>query len=199
MRLRRAALTVALAVVPLVATATPAQAVSCPLISDPLDASTYYPFPGGIPTSQNADIVSVDLASGPTTVAVAMRVAALDPDLFTALGPEWFVAWYIGTNHYGVIARRTGSLIGGPATYVVSFQMNGTDLGSVPFSTDAVTDTVSWTVPRSLLPDLATPGATFTTIFAGTRVLSGTTDYAPDWPTPFPSYVDQSPGCIPAS
>ena len=207
MRFRHATLTVALTALPLVATATPAHALTCPLIADATgDATTlgrfgplqepYPPLVVGLPTSRNADIVRADVASGATTVVVQMQVASLDPDLFTLLGPEWFVAWDIGTNSYAVSTRQSGF---GQPGYITAFRLNDTSAGSVTFTVDDANDTVTWTIDRSLLPDLATPGATFSYIHAGTKVFSGSTDFAPDWPVEPPDYVDQAPACIAAS
>lgn len=190
MRLHLTALTVALAVLPAVA-AAPAHAVTCPLVADPAgDAFTggsYLP----IPTTPNADIVAVDVASGATTVAAVMRVASLDPDLFDRFGPEWVVAWRINGNEYVVRTRRTAH-----RDFDTRFQVNQANAGPVPVAFDLAADTITWTIPRTLLPDLATPGATFTTFRSFTSVLSSTTDTAVDLAV---TYVDQTAGCVPAA
>ena len=191
MNLRRAAVTIALAALPVVALATPAHAVSCNLVADPvgdagvLNNATLY-------TAQT-DIVTADLASGATNVAVVIRVVSLDPNVLGNLGSEWAVGWEIDGTRYGAYARQGAGPFG---TYRSEFTVDGVSAGPVAFAVDVVNDTITWTVSRSLLPDLATPGATFTNFVAGTKVLSGTSDVAASATA---TYVDQSPSCVPVS
>lgn len=191
MRLPRAALTLALAVLP-VAIATPAHALSCPLVTDPAGDARLL---GLTLPVRELDIVSADVASGPATVAVALRVVSLDHTYLNAGEPTWRVQWVIGDKQYAAdLWFGYGPLGRG---YVPEFRINGHSVGPVPFTVDVVTDTITWTIPRGLLPDLATPGATFTGIQAITwRPGLG---YPADQTTPPATYVDQDPGCIPAS
>lgn len=191
MRLRNAMLTIALAALPVVAVATPANAATCNLIVDAVgDAGVLN---NALLRSDHVDIVSGDVASGPTTVVAVLRLKSLDPDLASNLGPAWKIGWNIGTNNYTASVRRTLGPIG---SYITEFSVNGTLAGPVSVAVDVTNDTITWTIPRSLLPDLATPGATFTALRATTTVLSSTSDIA------FSStatYVDQSPSCVPAA
>lgn len=189
MRLRHALLTIPLAVLPVVV-ATPAHALTCPLLVDPLNDGAFL----GNASLQSAqvDIVSADVASGASTVVAVLRVRSLDGDLLSNLGVEWSFGWKIGSTRYGVFARRT---VGVNTTYIPAFTVNGASAGPVHLAVDVVNDTITWTVDRSLLPDLATPGATFGDLAAITKLLSSSSDVAFSTAT----YVDQSPGCIPAA
>jgi hypothetical protein len=187
----------ALALVTALSLAVPAHAAGCPLLVDPAGDST---FPLGLPVlhPDELDIRSADVASGPTTVVAVLRVTSLElKSVASALGEEWTVHWHIGSIGYAALAR---SPLLSDRAYSWAFTRDGADggpvdAGPVALTVDRTAGTFTWVIPRSYLPELATPGATFTPITAVTWDISSTVDTAYT-PT---SYVDQSPGCVPAS
>lgn len=173
----------------------PAGATGCPQITDPL-ADTQN---GSGPYSTNTDIVSADVAGGATTVVAVVRVATLLPDPASATGAQWGVGWQVdGVTHFATVRRdaagtyTTGKLRGGPPGAPYSFTV------------DALGGTITMTVPRTSFTALGSPGETFTDLFAIASVLiptaNGSTSITKDAATaPGVTYVDGSPGCVPAA
>ena len=191
MRLRQALLTITLTTLPVVALATPAHAITCPLLSDASGDSRV----AAVPLySATVDIVSADIASGTNNVAVELRVASIDDDAPSNLAPRWDVEWSINGTDYTAQVRRVVAF----NSYVGEFYVNDVSVGLVPFNVNTTTDTISWTIPRTLLPDLATAGQTFDSIRAVTWVLPSAGRSA-DLGTTTQTYVDQTTGCITAS
>lgn len=184
--MRRAAAVLALTVLPVLA--PPAQALSCPMLTSPEAHLTVAGQPVPVPFA-GVDIRSGDLASGPTTVAVVLRLRDLDDLPTLLLGVRWTFGWTIDGTPYAarfdlpVASPHTATFTGPSGTVVV------------PASADRITDDIRWTIPRGLLPDLATPKRTFRDIHAYTQVLGVTADTA----TTPATYIDQTAGCIPAS
>ena len=197
MPVRRAARLLVLTALPAVLAATPAAAVSCPsLTDDPGDAYWLTKDVGWTgaprPNIASLDILSADVASGPANVVAVVRVASLDGNRVGNREGEWVVGWQLdGGDHYAARVRR-----GLDGDLVSAFTVNDDPLGSVPFAFDVSNSTITWTIPRALMPELATPGAEFTSLAALTYKLSSTADTAHVHAT---VYVDQDPGCIPAS
>lgn len=189
MRLRQALLTISLATLPAIALAAPAHAITCPMLSDATGDS--HAFAGPI-YSAGADIVSADIASGATTVTAELRVASLADEIPSNFAPRWDLTWKLNTTDYTVQLRRVVAF----NTYVGEFYIENTSAGVVPFTVDTATSTIRWEIPRSLLPDLATPGATFTGLKGVTFVLPSVFNGASDVATTTETYVDQSTGCI---
>lgn len=202
MHLRRSLLTItlaSLAALPVVlVTAAPANAKHktppapvCPMLSDATGDSRTFGLPAYSPT---VDIVSADIASGPTNVHVQLRLASIEDDLAADMAPRWDVAWSINNTDYMVQLRQV--LVFG--TYVGEFYVEQVSAGPVAFTVDLATDTITWTIPRTLLPDLATPGGTFTQVKSVTWTLPSAGRSA-DSATTTETYVDQTVGCISAS
>lgn len=193
MHLRRALLTITMAALPVVVvSAAPANALVCPMLADATgDAGAF----AGPIYSSNVDIVSADLASGATTVAGQLRVADLTPNLLGSLAPRWDLRWQINGTDYMAQVRRVVAV----NTYVGEFYVENVSAGPVPFTIDEANDTISWSIPRTLIADLATPGGTFTAIKAVTFTLPSVANSASDVGTTTETYVDQTAGCISAS
>jgi hypothetical protein len=190
MRLLRIPVTLALSALTAVALAVPAQAAGCPMLTDVAGDGTWGLVP--LVSSPQLDIRSGDVASGATTVVAVLRMTSLVDNLYSQLGPQWGIAWSINGNSYSATLRRGA----GPVpSYIATFQSpSGTSTPA--WSYDLGTGVITWTMPRSALPDLATPGQTFSNLRAQTALLSGSADQA------FASsatYVDQTAGCVPAS
>ena len=189
MHLRRALFTITLAAA-LPVLATPAHAVTCPLITDATGDSRA---PGPL-YSANVDIVSADIASGATTVTAQLRLASIDIEAPAGhLAPRWDVDWTINGTKYNAQVRRV--LVFG--TYVSELYIGTTSAGPVPFTVDLATDTITWTIPRSLIPDLATPGQTFTELKAVT--FTQASNNSADAAVSAQTFVDQDTVCITAA
>lgn len=180
--MRRAALALALAVT---AVASPADARACPMLTDPED---YQRVLGHDVIDGHLDIRSADLASNDTVVLAVLRMRSLGPGEPSGVaGVRWSFVWEIdGTLHVAEVRRAAGPT----ATYTASF-------GAAPVSAtiDAATASITWRIPRSAIPALATPKRTFRNLRATTSVAGSTFDTAASMAT----YIDQTAGCIPAS
>jgi hypothetical protein len=183
------ALVAALVAVPLTMVALPAQASGCPLLSDATHDVTFL---GAVPSDTGQlDIVSADVASGASTVVAVLRVRTLEYEYGMA-GETWWLSWTIDDTRYIAYARSTFQ-----GQYLWGFSADGVETTSlVSLTVDRANASLIWTVPRAALPDLATPGRTFTVPSAQTQFFSSTADVVDDSAA---TYVDQSAGCISAS
>jgi hypothetical protein len=174
--------TLAAAATACLALAAPARATACPLLSDPPgDAFLAGPVP-----SPAVDVVSGDVASDATNVVAVLRVASLTgPD--AVLRGQWFFEWRIaGVQHYVQLTRDAAG------RYTSLHERDGVYWAPPAFAVDTATGTITWTMPRSEVPDLASPGATFDTLAAATIGPVGFADSA----TSTATYADGSPGCV---
>lgn len=196
-RLSLAAVTAVLATA--VAGASPAVATGCPLISDRAgDADLLGQ--RDLDGPPELDLLSGDLASGPTTVVGVLRVASLAPDVRTTAGTRWILRWEIGSTIYVLEARRDQA-----GVYSGALRADNGGIVTVtplPLSVDAVNATFAWVAPRGAVPHLATPGAAFEQIGAASYlalVRDGTMSVDAAEAGFGTVYVDQSPGCVAAS
>lgn len=188
--MRRVPSTLAALTALLALSATPAGATGCPMLTDVAGDGRWALAPIESP---QLDILSADVASGPTTVSVVLRLASLESDHVDHLGVRWAVGFVVGGVSNGVYLRRT---IHPQPLYISEFRRDNAVVGAVAFTFDPATATITWTVPRSAIPELATPGQVFHDIGAITTVFSSSADNAFDDSS---TYVDQSPGCISAA
>ena len=135
----------------------PAATDAAPVCRQLVDASGDGVAFGTVPTPA-LDILSGDVATGPRTLVVALRLAALHRDEATATGVVYQFFWTAGDLRQGVayVVYADGSAQG-------SFdpETTGTVSGEVvvPVVADPSTGTVTWTVPRTLVTPLARRGA----------------------------------------
>jgi hypothetical protein len=179
---------VALAALLALAVASPAHAITCPILSDPVGDGRSKLVP--VVESPQIDIVSGNIASGSTTVAGTLRVASLAPDTVSAMHPRWALSFALGatTHTFGAeIPLGTGG------TPVGSFDGLPLPAGST-FTINVTTSTFRWSVPRSAVPELVWD-QTFHSVTASTSVLVSNADAAGTQAV----YLDQTPGCISAS
>jgi hypothetical protein len=168
-----------------------AQASSCPLFVDVLGDGASPLLPAL--RSDQLDIVSGDVASGATSVVAVLRLKSLAPDTVTTFGGVWAVRWTINGNQYSVSVRRDVH-----GEYAALFL--GGSAGVLPGVTiDVANATITWTLPRTALPDLATAGQTFSGIAATTYLMLGTVYTNADEAVTSQTYVDQTAGCVAAS
>jgi hypothetical protein len=163
----------------------PAHAATCPLLTDA----------AGDVALAEYDLRSADVASGATTVVAVIRVGAIETGP-QALAPAlWALHWRINTTHYSAWVRRDA----GTGTYAPFFAAKpGTSAHGVTVAVDPTAASFTITVPRTALPDLATPGQTFADVDASTSLTTvGGTDF--DTAVTSQTYVDGTAGCVPAA
>jgi hypothetical protein len=160
------------------------------------------------------DITSADVATGAKTVAAVLRVAStkVDPtDPVAQLGPTWMLKFQIGVASYAfyrTLDNGLPSTSGGIGTYTWSVKARGVEVarvsetgvasGGLVVSSDATS--MRWTIPRSLVPDLAKPKQVLS-VFNATTNLSGASADSPDDTTAWvkATYRDRAPSCVAAS
>jgi hypothetical protein len=181
--MRRSILAVA-TVAALAAGVAPATAAAtCPMLVSP----TGGPLPVG--SFPQADIKSGDIASGRKTVAAVLRLASLTgTDVVTAAGVQYEMSWTIGGSAYVIRLARSAT------RQDTSMSVDGTAMPPPFVRVDPVTGEIRWLVLRANVPTLAKPRQVFRAISAQTSGPAGTYDAAATKRT----YVDGSPGCIPA-
>lgn len=130
----------------------------CMQVVDPSGDGKAY----GVSDSASLDIVSGDIATGPRNMVVAMRLSSLERDTFQATGVSYLFSWTVNGVRQNVAYHlyATGEAIGRYDSAVGSGQL--TDEVDVPVVADPVTKTITWTVPRKLVPELKKAGAKFT-------------------------------------
>jgi hypothetical protein len=185
----------------LVVATAPAHATACPLLTDAagdvMPGGVQPPVPVGAGLSHGLDIVSADVASGATTVVGVLRVRSLELDPFTYGFAHWNLMWQVGGTRYAVDARRAMDTSG---AFLGAFHRSNALPVPVAVAVDPAAGTFTWTVPRSWLPELAAPGATFDGLHARTgEPLTFLTDVAGTPFDPVPMYVDGTPGCVSAA
>ena len=144
---------------------------------------------GFLLNSPQLDILSADVATGPTTLVAVLRLASLTGTDATALAARWSVSFQINGHPHTVVARRDAN-----GDYTAAGG-NALALAPVALAVDAAAATLTFTVPRGAVAELATPGVTIGPFWAGSVLwfVSADAAYADT------TYVDQSPGCVPAA
>lgn len=188
----------------------PARATTCPMLVDPVDDGGRSALVGAQLASKHYDVVSADIATGPTTAVTVLRVQSLEPALDNDVAGRWWVEWRVGLRSFRVVAVRD-TLPGVSYRGWAEVGSRPRDLGALGFpewfpyetvrapatlSVDVAAGTFTWVVARSDVPALATPGFTVDRIFADVRPRSGGN---PDNGVADIAYVDQAPACIAAS
>jgi hypothetical protein len=158
------------------------------------------------------DITSADVATGAKTVVAVLRVASTKVDVtdpVAQLGPTWMLKFQIGVasyDFYRTLDNALPSTSGDPGSYTWSVKARGVEVakvtssgasGGLVVSTDATS--MRWTIPRSLVPDLA-KSKVLTVFNATTSVFGGSADSPDDsasWVKA--TYRDRAPSCVVAA
>ena len=178
----------ALAALSVLALSVPAQASTCPLISDAVnDVHNLYAM-----QSPALDIVSGGIVSDATSVTATLHVLALPERDLAYMGIDWDVRWRIGTSQYRVRASLYNDRVPGARPVTGEFTTPTGEI-NVPVVVDRAAATLTWTVPRSAMPELAAGGAVFTQPWATTLFMSSTADFATDGV--YNTYEDGAPAC----
>ncbi|HEU0131584.1 MAG TPA: hypothetical protein VFQ85_11415 [Mycobacteriales bacterium] len=145
----------------------------------------------GIPDSPSLDIVGGDVATGKSTVVGVLRLdrydVANDPTAF--LGFEWNLRFTIkGTTYAFTYADGRG-------TYGKSagFMMDSAKIATP--TVKAVKNTITWSVPRKVVPGLKKTGQTLVNLAA----TSGYDRTSADAASTTKKYADLYPSCLKAA
>jgi hypothetical protein len=137
--------------------------------------------------SDNVDIVSADIATGPTEVVAVLRMAAMNfsNDQWASLGYAWTFGATAGGARYEFRLRRTagGEYIGGGSIGGV---------GIAGLTPTVVGNDIVWKFKRKGIAQLARPNLVFSSFSAITNILSSTADDAQS----SKSYKDRQPSCV---
>lgn len=177
----------------------PAHALTCNALTDvegdgvhqgeaslPRQVQPYKPW---VLNSSALDLLSADLATGPTTVVGVLRLKTtnLDGDPLAPLGMRWVFGFEVGGANYNFDLYR------GPDGQRHGMRTGNTVLSPPTVSVDATT--ITWTAPRSAFATLTT-GATFDQMYAGSFLFGGNADVMTGGSR---TYVDLDPSCVPAA
>jgi hypothetical protein len=166
-----------------------ARAGDCPLLTDAAGDGVHK---ATTLRSPMLDLLSGDLASGHSTVVVALRVASLDlqSEPLRHLDPAWGFAFGLGEGNYGFRLTYDGA----SDTWLAGLHGPG---GPAPVTATVSGDTITWTAPRSAFPELGEPGReTFAELAAISWLAGGNADSMLGAGA---TYADRSPGCVPAA
>jgi hypothetical protein len=157
----------------------------CNLLVDAVDDT--YPL-----DAPYADVRGGDVASGDVHVAGALRLVDLDAASFGGpAGARWDLSFVAGAARYTFGAR-----VSALGVLQASFTRDGIPAGLPTVALNAMTNTITWTVPRASVTDLpAKPkGDPIGGLAAATFV--GPADLAADAGTSDGTYADGAPSCL---
>lgn len=190
------AATVAVAGLPAVADAAKKPAPVCLQVTDPqADAKV------GAVDAPSLDIVSGDIATGRNNLVVAMRMKTLSMDAFLPGGITYSWSWMVGGVRQQVLYYAYSS---GAPVAVFEPVANGEQI-SVKDVADTSTSTITWTVPRKIVPTLKKAGAKLSRLSLQTRAATnwktgfssrGFVGNAGDQATSTKVYTDLAPTCL---
>jgi hypothetical protein len=146
----------------------PAHAAAKPLCNQIVDdAGDAAPAPGA-PNTPSLDILSGDLATGAKNLVVVLRFAGMSADPLTTPGSSYTVSWSIGGTSQNVTLTRyqDGSQV---AAYQPDTSFGAPAAVPVGVLVDASAATITWQVPRRLVPQLKKKGGKFAQITAAAR------------------------------
>ena len=193
------AATAVVAGLPAVADAAPKQkpAPVCLQVTDPqADAKV------GAVDAPSLDVVSGDIATGRNNLIVAMRMKTLTRDAFLPGGITYTWSWTVGGVKQQVVYYVYAS---GSAVAAFEPTANSAEQVSVKAVADAATSTITWTVPRKIVPTLKKAGAKLTGFTLSTRAATnwntgvssrGFVGNFGDEATSTKVYTDLAPTCL---
>jgi hypothetical protein len=152
------------------ALAAPKAAPSCLLVTDdPGDAS-----PGAGPSSDAVDIISGDLGSGAKNLVVVLRLKSFATDTVTTTGATYVFAWTAGSTPQSVQLLQYSD-----GTRAASFKPDnsfGSNVPAIPvaFAIDAANATITWSIPRRVVPELKKKGVKFSALDVSARPATNT-------------------------
>lgn len=184
-----------LAAVAVAATGAPALAAKapaklCQLIPDSGTDSGWANQPAV--TTPQVEITSVDVATGPKTLVGVLRLKSAtfgNPDPAAHYYVQWSLAFRIGSSQYQFHRHMdaTGAVMNDAMT------QNNSAIATPTVTVDATS--ITWTVPRSVVPELKKTKQLLTDIHAATGMLAASTDTASKDGVKYP---DKTPSCVKA-
>jgi hypothetical protein len=188
--------------------APPKRTPRCKIVTDPSGDTNWQDYrshTNGADESQldvdAEDITSVDVATGQKTFVAVLRLKTTDlsdPKLRQPSAPEWQVRFTIhGVNyHFERIAdaNDASSLQSGPHSFTDTLLIGPATSSTKPAVTMAG-NSVTFTVPRSAIPDLTGANVTINGI-AGWTGMGGPVDDAGMGAVAAGSYQDRWPSCV---
>ncbi|HEV2890207.1 MAG TPA: hypothetical protein VGX28_07495 [Frankiaceae bacterium] len=156
-----------------------------------------------VPASQDSlDLLSGDIATGRRNLVAALRLKSVTPDAALVGGLTYTLSFTSGGVGHTLTYRQFGT---GEreADLAVGTGIDGA-VFPVDFLVDEGTATVTWIVPRKLIPALKKNGAKFTGLSAGSHVAdnlklpTGTMkgSFGADTAQSGRSYTDGTPTCL---
>jgi hypothetical protein len=157
------------------------------------------------PSSDAIDILSGDLGSGARNVVAVLRLKSLAVDTLTTPGATYGMTWTVNGAPQQVLLTRYSDGTG--AATFKSDTSFGSNVSAIPvgYGLDPALNTVTWYVPRRIVPQLKKKGAKFVGLDATARpaanlslptgstsatFLSGDTAGSPR------TYVDRAATCV---
>jgi hypothetical protein len=196
----------AVGVLPALPAAAARVAPSCNLITDsPGDAAQDAAGTPVGPSSDAIDIISGDLGSGGRNVVAVLRFKSLATDTMTTTGASYEFTWTLGGTPQKVQLTRYNDGSGAASfVYDTSF---GANVSAIPvgYGFDEATKSLTWLVPRRIVPQLKKKGAKFTGLAASARPAfnltqptgsTSTTVLSGDGASSPRTYVDRAPTCV---
>lgn len=150
-----------------------------------------------VPTqkSKALDIVSGDVATGPTQMVAVLRVqsATITPSTepFSVLGFGWSLGTTstLGQNYVFKVTR------GAAGGMIPRITIDGAEVASNKFTFATVGNTYVWTMQRSAAPNLSRPKNVFTQFRATSEIFSTNSDNVESFASTYP---DRALSCVPA-
>lgn len=181
----------------LVVTTVPAMAApkpACKLMTD--DEGDGRATAAPVVTSPALDIVSGDVGTGKNNLIVALRLKSTNTNgdtWATAAGYKWTINFIVqGTKYSLSRSRRSGVT----PTYSDSFSAAGDTVTTWDSSKTTMDGTtITWTVPKKLVPGLLKPKAVITDLAASTSFYTNNADAAASTA----KYPDLYPSCLKVS
>jgi hypothetical protein len=141
---------------------------------------------GPVVKSDALDIRGGDVATGAKTLVGVLRLTrtSTNNDYVTMTGVSWGLTFYIRSNPYTFTRRRNSGV---PESYVDTFSG-----GSDKLTTTVTPTEIRWTIPRSVIPDLAKPKIVIESLNAGSSWFTFNADGAGS----AMKYNDRAPSCL---
>lgn len=169
--------------------ASPKLVRTCNLLLDPVADTAPLDAP-------HLDILSGDIATGATSVAGVLRVRDLGTAATSALaGGRWDLSFGIDGARY-TFGVRTDVFGAVQPSFTRDAGAGPRPAGPVTVSLNLVTDTITWTAPRSAVVELPAEPDGDTLAGLAARTYFGPADSTTDVATSTKTYTDGWPSCV---
>ena len=165
---------------------------TCNLVVDPLHDTA----PAQL-DAPHLDIKSADVATGQTTVVGVVRVRDLGSAAASVVaGGRWDLSFGTGGSRY-TFTLRVDPFGAAQPSFTRDPGTGPVPAGPVSVVVNGVTNTITWTVPRTSVVELP-PTPDRTTVLGGfvVRTYAGPADLAADAASSAGQYLDGTPSCV---